>query len=158
MAESKAYPFGRYFEDFQVGDSYYHWPGKTITESDNNIFCLLTMNHHPIHSDVEFARASQYGKILVVGPYVFSLVVGMTIPDISGRAIANLAYHEVLHTNPVFIGDTIYAKTTVLEVRPSKSKHDRGIIKIETCAYNQNDQIVLKLTRSVLVPRREKEE
>ena len=158
MGESKAYAFGRYLEDFEVGDVYDHWPGKTITESDNNLFCLLTMNRHPLHSDTEFARASQYGKILVVGTYVFALVVGMTVPDVSGRAIANLAYHEVVHSSPVFIGDTIRARTTVLDKRPSKTKHDRGVVKVETCAFNQHDQIVLKLTRSALVPRREGDE
>ena len=157
MTESKAYPFGRYLEDFQVGDIYYHWPGKTVTEADNNLFCLLTMNHHPIHLDKEFAKKSQYGRILVVGTYVFSLVVGMSVSDISGHAIANLAYEEVRHIHPVFIGDTIYARTTVLEVRPSRSEPDRGIVKVETCAYNQNDQMVLKFTRSVLVPRRKEE-
>ena len=157
MTQSKARPFGRYLEDFQVGDVYHHQPGKTITETDNNIFCLLTMNHHPIHLDAEFARASEHGRILVVGTYVFSLVVGMTVGDVSGRAIANLAYHEVLHTHPVFIGDTIHAVTTVLEVQPSRSKPDRGIVKVQTCAYNHSGQMVLQFSRSVLIPRRSKE-
>ena len=154
MAQSKAYLFGRYLEDFQVGNIYYHLPGKTITEADNNLFCLLTMNHHPVHLDKEFAKASQHGRILVVGTYVFSLVVGMTVRDISGNAIANLAYHEVVHTHPVFVGDTIHACTTILEVQPSRSKPDRGIVKVETDAYNQKNQIVLKFTRSVLIPKR----
>jgi len=158
MTDSKAYPFGRYLEDFQVGDVYYHQPGKTITEADNNIFCLLTMNHHPVHLDIEFARTSQHGKILVVGTYVFSLVVGMTVRDISGHAISNLAYHEVVHTHPVFVGDTIHAVTTILEVRPSRSKLDRGVVKVETSGYNQNGQEVLRFSRSVLIPRRGKGE
>lgn len=157
MAINKALQFGRYFEDFEEGDVYTHWPGKTITESDNNLFCLLTMNHHPVHLDVEYAKEAQHGKILVVGPLVFSLVVGMTVRDVSGKAIANLAYHEVKHESPVFIGDTIYAETTVLSVRLSRSKPDRGIVRVETRAYNQNRELVLTFQRSVLIPHRPKE-
>lgn len=157
MAINKTLQFGRYFEDFEQGDVYVHWPGKTITESDNNLFCLLTMNHHPVHLDVEYAKEAHHGKILVVGTLVFSLVVGMTVRDVSGKAIANLAYHEVKHERPVFIGDTIYAETTVLSVRPSRSKPDRGIVRVETRAYNQNRELVLTFQRSVLIPRRPKE-
>lgn len=157
MAINKALQFGRYFEDFGEGDVYTHWPGKTITESDNNLFCLLTMNHHPVHLDIEYASAAYHGRILVVGPLVFSLVVGMTVRDVSGKAIANLAYHEVKHERPVFIGDTIYAETTVLSVRLSRSKPDRGIVKVETRAYNQNRELVLTFQRSVLIPQRSKE-
>ena len=158
MTQSKAYPFGRYLEDFQVGDVYRHWPSKTITEAENSIFCLLTMNHHPLHLDAEFAKESQHGRILVVGTYIFSLVVGMTVRDVSGHAIANLAYHEVTHTNPVFIGDTIHAITTVLEIQPSRSKPDRGVVKVETCAFNQNEQLVLQFSRFVLIPRKKEGE
>ena len=157
MTANKAIRFGRYLEEFEPGDVYIHQPGKTITESDNNLFCLITMNHHPVHLDIEYARAAHHGKILVVGPLVFSLVVGMTVRDVSGKAIANLAYHEVKHESPVFIGDTIYAETTVLSVRPSRSKPDRGIVRVETRAYNQNRELVLTFQRSVLIPRRSKE-
>ena len=157
MVMNRALEFGRYLEDFQPDDVYIHRPGKTITESDNNLFCLLTMNHHPVHLDVEYAKEALHGKILVVGPLVFSLVVGMTVRDVSGKAIANLAYHEVKHESPVFIGDTIYAETTVLSVRPSRSKPDRGIVRVETRAYNQNRELVLTFQRSVLIPRRPKE-
>ena len=96
---------GRYFEEFEVEAVYRHWPGKTITESDNNLFCLLTMNHHPIHLDCNYALEKQHGKILVVGTLVFSLVVGMTVRDISGKAIANLEYQHVKHLGPVHLGD-----------------------------------------------------
>lgn len=157
MTESLAYPFGRYLEDFNPGDVFHHVPGKTVTESDNNLFCLLTMNHHPLHLDVPYASSSQHGRILVVGTYVFSLVVGMTVRDVSGAAIANLAYHEVAHTGPVFVGDTLRAETTVLEVRPSRSAADRGVVKVETRAYNQDQKMVLEFSRSVLIPRRQKE-
>lgn len=149
--------FGRYLDDFQVGDVYVHEPSKTITESDNNLFSLLTMNHHPVHLDIEYARQSQHGKVLVVGTLVFSLVVGLSVRDVSGKAIANLAYHDVAHHAPVFIDDTITAETHVLEVRPSRTKPDRGIVKVETRAYNQNGDLVLTFQRSVLVPIRPKE-
>ncbi len=89
-----AHEFGRFFEEFTVGDLYKHQPGKTILESDNNLFCLLTMNHHPVHLDAEYAKSAQHGKVLVVGTFVFSLVVGLTVNDVSGRAIANLEYQE----------------------------------------------------------------
>ena len=125
-----------------------------MTESDNNLFCLLTMNHHPVHSDVEFCREHPHGKILVVGTYVLSLVVGMTVPDISGAAIANLEYEKITHDGPVFVGDTLAARTTVLDVHPSRSKQDRGVLCVETTATNQNGAKVLTLRRKLLLPRR----
>ena len=152
--ENKSFQFGRYFEDFKIGDIYKHYPGKTITESDNNLFSLLTMNHHPVHLDQNYASKSYHGKVLVVGTLVFSLVVGMTVRDVSGLAIANLAYHEINHDGPVFIGDTIYAETEVLDTRISKSKTDRGIVKVITKAYNQRKELILTFSRSVLVPKR----
>jgi acyl dehydratase len=147
--------FGRYLEDFTVGDIYEHWPGKTIFESDNNLFCLLTMNHHPVHLDTHYAKNQVHGKILVCGPLVISIVVGMTVSDISGKAIANLDYEKITHDGPVFIGDTLYARTEVLDKRESRSKPDRGIVYVETKAFNQHDQLVLTLRRHVLVPKRE---
>ena len=143
--------YGRFFEEFDVGKIYKHFPSKTITESDNNLFCLLTMNHHPVHLDIEYAKNSQHGKILVVGTYVFSLVVGMSVRDISGKAIANLEYKSVVHNGPVFIGDTIHAETEILKKRQSKSKNDRGIVYVETRAYNQKDEKVLTLRRHILI-------
>ena len=144
--------FGRYYEDFNLGDVYMHWPGKTITESDNNLFSLLTMNHHPVHLDVNYAQQQQHGKVLVVGTYVFSLVVGQSVRDVSGKAVANLNYEGINHLNPAFIGDTIYSKSTVLAKRVSASNSKRGIVKVRTEAWNQNDQPVLMFERSVLVP------
>ena len=139
-------------DQFYKGRIFKHYPAKTVTESDNNLFCLLTMNHHPVHSDIEFARKSQHGKILVVGTYVISLVVGMTVPDISGSAIANLEYEKITHDAPVFIGDTLRAETKVLDVTICKGKPDRGILYVETCAYNQNNVCVLTFRRRVLIP------
>lgn len=150
----KANNMGNYLDDFSVGEVISHSLSKTIFESDNNLFSLLTMNHHPVHSNEDFARKTQHGKILVVGPLVLSLVVGITVQDISGKAIANLDYENITHDSPVFVGDTIYAETEILDVRISKKKLDRGVIYVETRAFNQHGQKVLTLRRHVLIPRR----
>ena len=147
--------FGRYYQDFEVGEVIKHWPGKTVTEYDCHLFSLLTMNHHPVHLDANYAKSTQHGKVLVVGTYVFSLVVGQTVRDISGKAIANLEYESVKHTAPVFIGDTLYSETEILNKRESKSKPDRGIVHVETRAFNQNEDQVLIFSRKVLVPKKE---
>ena len=120
-------PFGRYFEEFEVGDVYQHWPGKTITEADDHLFCMITMNHHPLHTNAWFAEhETVHHKNVVVGNLVYSLVLGMSVPDVSGSAIANLEVETLVHRNPTFHGDTIYAETRVLEKIPSTSKNDRG--------------------------------
>jgi acyl dehydratase len=151
----EAREFGRYLEDFEAGDVYRHWPGKTITEADDHLFCMLTMNHHPLHTDAHYARTqTQFGKNVVVGNLVYSLALGMSVPDVSGKAIANLEVESLKHTAPMFHGDTLYAVTTVLEVRPSASKPDRGIVTVETRGYNQDGAEVLFFRRKVLVPRR----
>ena len=111
------------------------------------------MNHHPVHVNIDYVQGHQHKKILVVGTLVFSLVVGMTVPDISGKAIANLEYESINHLGPVFINDTIYAKTRILE-KWETSKIDRGIVYVETVAYNQNKQEVLSFKRKVLVPKK----
>src|SRR5690606_22752848 len=144
--------FGNYYEDFEVGTTIEHSLSKTIFESDNNLFSLLTMNHHPVHLNIDYAQQHhQHGKILVVGTLVFSLVVGITVPDISGKAIANLGYESILHLNPVFINDTIYAKTLIIDKIESKSKPDRGIVHVETIAYNQRGENILSFKRTILV-------
>lgn len=146
--------FGNYFEDFIIGGQIEHALSKTIFESDNNLFSLLTMNHHPVHLNSDYASKEQHGQILVVGTLVFSVVVGITVQDISGKAIANLEYEAVKHLAPVFINDTIYAKTTILDKWESKSKPDRGIIYVETIANNQNGEDVLCFRRKVLITKR----
>lgn len=146
---------GLYFEDFIEGEEIKHSLSKTIFESDNNLFCMLTMNHHPVHTNMDYASKNQHGKILVVGTLVMSLVVGMTVPDISGKAIANLGYEDVKHLAPVFINDTLYARTRIISKRPSKSKSDRGIVYVETVGYNQNGVNVISFRRNVLVKKRE---
>lgn len=146
---------GFYFDDYTKGDVIKHAPTKTIFESDNNLFSLLTMNHHPVHTNTEYAKSTQHGQILVVGTLVFSIVVGMTVNDISGKAIANLEYEKVEHVGPVFVGDTLRAETEVLDTKPSRSKDDRGVIYVETRAYNQNDEMVLKFRRHVLIRKKD---
>ena len=142
---------GNYFEEFQLGEVIVHSLSKTIFESDNNLFSLLTMNHHPVHTNLDYAKKNQHGKILVVGTLVFSIVVGITVPDISGKAIANLGYEDIKHLAPVFVNETIYAKTKVLDKTTSKSKNDRGIVYVETTALNQDGEPVLSFRRKVLI-------
>ena len=142
---------GHFFEDFVVGEEIQHALSKTIFESDNNFFALMTMNHHPVHTNQDYASRNQHGRILVVGTLVFSLAVGITVPDISGRAIANLDYESIRHLAPVFVGDTIYVRTKVLDKRQSRSKADRGVVYVESIASNQNGIDVLSFRRHVLV-------
>jgi acyl dehydratase len=143
--------FGNYYEAFKVGAVIEHQLSKTIFESDNNLFSLLTMNHHPVHLNIDYCEHEKYGRILVVGTLVFSLVVGITVCDISGKAIANLNYENIDHLEPVFIGDTLYAKTKILEKRESKSNQGAGIIKVETTAFNQHGKPVIRFKRNVLI-------
>ena len=147
--------FGRYYEDFAVGETIEHYPGRTITEADDVLFSMLTMNHNPLHIDANFASRTQHGQPLVVGTLIFSIAVGMSVPDVSGHAIANLEYTEIKHLAPTFHGDTIYAQTTVLDKRESRSKPDRGIVWVETVALNQKGEKVLSFKRAVLIPKRE---
>lgn len=144
--------YGGVYEDFRVGEVKKHWPGKTITESDNNLFCLLTRNDNPLHSDAQYMKGHQHGKILVAGTLVFSLVVGMSVRDTSGQAIANLEYEKITHDGPVFLGDTIYAETEILDKRET-SKGDRGVIHVESRAFNQRGEQVLTFRRRFLVPK-----
>jgi acyl dehydratase len=151
---SGARPYGRYLEEFEVGALYRHWPAKTVTEADDHMFCLITMNHHPLHINDVYAAQSQQGRNVVVGPLVYSLALGMSVGDVSGKAIANLATEDLKHPAPVFHGDTLFVESEVLEVTPSRSKPDRGVVKVRTDAYNQDGALVATFRRSVLVPRR----
>jgi acyl dehydratase len=147
--------FGRYYEEFEVGETYKHWPGKTVTEYDDHLFCLLTMNHHPLHLDAHYAEGStDFGKNVVVGNYIYSLLLGMSVADVSGKAIANLEVESLKHVKPTFHGDTIYGETTVLDKTESKSKDDRGVVHVETRGYNQDGVVVCVFRRKVMVPKR----
>ena len=148
-----AHAYGRYLEEFEVGAVYKHWPAKTVTEADDHLFCLITMNHHPLHINDVYAGESQQGRNVVVGPLVYSLALGMSVSDISGKAIANLETEELRHPYPVFHGDTLFCETEVLEKRESKSKPDRGTVKVHTRVLNQDGVLVAEFKRLVLVPR-----
>jgi acyl dehydratase len=152
---SGAHPYGRYLEEFEIGAVYKHWPAKTVTESDDHLFCLITMNHHPLHLNDVYASQSQQGRNVVVGPLVYSLALGMSVSDVSGKAIANLATEELKHPAPVFHGDTLFCESEVLEVRPSQSKPDRGTVRVHTRVLNQDGVLVAEFKRLVLVPRKE---
>lgn len=146
--------FGRYFEDFHVGDIYEHRPGKTVTEYDNHLFTLLTLNTHPMHFDAEFAKASEFEQNLVVSPYTLALLIGMSVTDVSQKAIANLGMDEVKFTAPVFAGDTIYGESEVLAKRESQSRPGQGIVTILTRGLNQNGVMVCTFKRNMLIPAR----
>ena len=154
MIHDRRDTFGGYLDDFIPGDIFKHWPGKTITEMDNHLFSLLTMNHNPLHIDERYMSEHQHGKILVNGALVLSLVVGMSVPEMSGKAIANLEYEKIVHTGPTFHGDTIYAESEIIEVKESRSRPDRGIVYIETRAHNNREEQILTMRRRFLVPRR----
>lgn len=145
---------GRCLEDFTPGQTFRHWPGRTITEFDNTWFTLMTLNTNPLHFDAAFAAKSQHGQRLVNGLLVIAMVVGMTVRDISESAIANLEYESIRHSGPTFHGDTLYAETSVLSVTPSQTKADRGVLYVETRGLNQDGKEVLILRRKVLLPRR----
>jgi acyl dehydratase len=145
--------FGRSYEEFEVGAVYKHWPGKTVTEYDDHLFCLLTMNHHPLHLDANYAVTTPQRRNVVVGNYVYSLLLGMSVPDVSGKAIANLEVESLKHVAPTFHGDTIYGETTVLDKRESASKDDRGVVSVETRGYNQDGVVVCTFRRKVMVPK-----
>ncbi len=147
--------FGRTYEEFEIGAVYQHWPGKTVTEYDDHLFCLLTMNHHPLHLDANYAgQATEFGRNVVVGTYIYSLLLGMSVPDVSGKAIANLEVSSLKHVAPTFHGDTIYGETTVVDKRLSRSRDDRGIVEVETRGYNQDGTVVCVFRRKVMVPTR----
>lgn len=142
---------GCYFDDFEIGEEIIHCQSKTIFESDNNLFCMLTMNHHPVHLNEDYSKKEQHGRILIPGTLVFCLVVHMTVMDISGKAIANLEYEKIEHLKPSFINDTLYSKSTILDKFPSQSKKDRGIIYVETVGINQREEEVIRFRRKVLI-------
>ena len=159
---------GLYYEDFVEGEEIKHALSKTVFESDNNFFSLMTMNHHPVHTNVDYASHNQHGQLLVVGTLVFSLVVGMTVPDISGKAIANLGYESIKHLAPTFIGDTLYARTRIISKRESQSidvgvgrriaaQHGTALLAagLQTLVgYNQRGEDVISFRRNVLVKKK----
>jgi itaconyl-CoA hydratase len=145
---------GRYLEDFTIGDVYEHFPGRTITETDNIQFSLLTMNNHPMHCDSAFAAKSEFGKPLVNSGLTLAIVLGMTVADVSGKAIANLVWTEIKLTAPVHPGDTVYAESEVLEMRESKSRPTQGVVTVRTTGRKADGTVFMTFVRSVLIPKR----
>jgi acyl dehydratase len=146
-------PRGRWLDDFRPGEVIAHWPGRTITEADNITFSLLTMNQHPLHCDHAFAARSEFGRPLVNSTLTLAIVTGMTVADISLNAIANLGWKEILLVAPVFPGDTIYARSEVLEVRESRSRPGQGVVTTRTEGFKADGTVFLSFERASLVPR-----
>ena len=142
---------GKYFDDLRVGMVFKHSLGRTITEADNTLFNALTMNTQPLHLNEDFSSKTQFGQRSVNGILTLGVVIGITVNELTeGTIVANLGYESVEHPKPVFHGDTIYVETQVLEKRASRSKPDRGIVKLRHLGMNQHDEIVCKVERTVL--------
>ena len=146
--------FGRYFEDFTIGDICEHRPNRTVTETENTWFTLLTMNQHPMHFDVEYAKHSEFGRCIIASPFTVALMVGMSVSDVSQKAIANLGWKEIKLTHPLFAGDTLSAESEVLDKRESKSRPNAGIVSVRTRGFNQNGKLVCEFDRTMLIARR----
>jgi acyl dehydratase len=146
---------GKYLEDLEVGQHFRHALGRTVTEADNTLFCALTMNSQPLHLNEDFASRTQFGQRIVNGLYTAGLVVGLTVSELTeGTVVANLVYERIVHPNPVFHGDTIYAETEVLEKRDSRSQPDRGIIRLKHIGRKADGTVVVEMERTVLVLKR----
>ena len=142
---------GLFLEDFHVGDRYRHAHGRTITQTDNTWFTLLTNNTHDVHYNADYAARTEFGKPLVVSTLTLAIVTGLSVPDVSQNAVANLGWDDVRLTAPVFAGDTLYAESEVLEVRPSRSRPGQGIVRVRTRGFNQDGVTIMEFQRSVLV-------
>jgi itaconyl-CoA hydratase len=142
---------GKYFDELEVGQHFRHAQGRTITEMDNTLFCALTMNTQPLHLNEDFASKTQFGQRIVNGLFTMGLVVGLTVSELTeGTVVANLAYDKVVHPNPVFHGDTMYVETDVLEKRESRTKPDRGIVRLKHTGRKPDGTVVVELERTVL--------
>jgi acyl dehydratase len=148
--------YGRYYEEFEVDDVYKHWPGRTVTEAEDHLFCCLTLATNPVHMDAHYAEQEmEWGRNIVVGTFVYSIVLGLSVVDTSGKAIANLGVENLRHVKPLFHGDTLYAESRVVAKRPSGSRHAAGIVTVDTYGRNQHGEIVCEFRRSFLAPMRE---
>ena len=144
----------RRFEDFEVGREFQHAPGRTVLDADNTWFTLLTMNQHPLHIDAAYAATTEFGRIVVNSCLTLSIVVGMSVADVSQTAVANLGWDKVKLPAPVFVGDTLYASSRVIAVRESASRPGQGIVTVETVGKNQDGVVVIEFERTVLIPKR----
>jgi acyl dehydratase len=146
---------GKFFDEWQVGDTITHDLRRTVTETDNLLFSTMTHNPQPLHLDAEAAKASEFGQILVNGTFTFSLMVGLSVGDTTlGVLIANLGYDKVVMPKPVFIGDTMRAETEVVELRDSKSRPEAGLVTYRHRLINQRDEIVCECLRTALLKRK----
>ena len=145
---------GRFFEDFVVGDVYEHPLARTVTSTDNIWFTLLTQNTAPLHFDHEYAAKTEFGKPLVNSSFTLALVAGQSVTDVSQNVFANLGWDEVRLPHPVFDGDTIHSRSTVLEARESRSRTSLGVVSVRTEGLNQTDDVVITFSRTLLVYRR----
>ena len=145
---------GRCYEDFTVGDVYIHPSGRTVTTTDNSWFTLLTLNTNPVHFDHEYAAQTEFKRPLVNSCFTLALITGMSVTDVSQNAMANLGWDEVRLPNPVFEGDTLYARSEVLEMRESQSRPNVGLVRIKTTGFNQHGQTVIEYKRAMLIYKR----
>ncbi|HUF71849.1 MAG TPA: MaoC family dehydratase [Gammaproteobacteria bacterium] len=145
---------GRYYEDFTVGDVYAHRPGRTISEADNTWFSLLTMNQNPLHVDAAYSSKTEFGEPLVNSCLTLSILVGLSVNDVSYRTIANLGWNDVRLTAPVFAGDTIYAESEVIAMRESRSRPGQGIVTVKTTGRKSDGTVFMTFERTILVPKR----
>jgi len=142
---------GRYYEDFEIGDIYRHALGKTVTEADNELFTMLTLNTQQSHFNVEYARRLEFGKILVNSTFTLALITGISVHDVSHNVVANLGWDDVRLPNPVFIGDTLWAESLVLSKRESRSRPNAGIVVVKTRGLNQSGNECISFKRTILV-------
>lgn len=143
---------GRWFDEWTVGDTVVHDIRRTVTETDNLLFSTMTHNPQPLHLDAEYARASEFGRIVVNGTFTFALMVGLSVADTTlGTLIANLGYEKLSMPKPVFIGDTLRADSEVVALRPSGSRPGAGIVKFSHRMLNQRDEVVCQCLRSALI-------
>jgi len=148
---------GLYFDEFKVGQVFHHAITRTVTETDNLLFTTLTHNPQPLHLDVEFVKQTEFGQRLVNSIFTLGLMIGVSVGDTTlGTTIANLGMTDVRFTHPVFIGDTLRSQSTVLEMRPSNSRPDAGVVVFEHKCLNQRDEEVGYCKRSALMRRRTK--
>jgi acyl dehydratase len=146
---------GKYYDEWQIGDHIEHDIRRTVTETDNLLFSTMTHNPQPLHLDAEAAAQSEFGRILVNGTFTFALMVGLSVGDTTlGTLVANLGYDKLVHPAPVFIGDTMRASSEVVELRPSKSRPDAGLVTFRHELTNQRDEIVCRCLRTALLKRR----
>ncbi|MDD1452528.1 acyl dehydratase [Sphingomonas sp. PP-CE-1A-559] len=146
---------GRYFDDWSIGDRIEHEIRRTVTETDNLLFSTMTHNPQPLHLDIEAAKASEFGRILVNGTFTFALMVGLSVGETTlGTLVANLGYDKLVHPKPVFIGDTMRCETEVTDLKPSKSRPNAGIVTFTHRLINQRDEIVCQCLRTALIERR----